>query len=102
MKISEVLNSIPAAPAAGTATPAETAAAPTAETPVDRVTKTDTSGLSSSVAGGMNMAAAERGSRLQALAQQVRSGAYRPSASALADQLLAAAELDARLAKALR
>ena len=97
MKISEVSNSVPAASAGGTATPPPPP--PSAETPVDRVTTTHTKDLGSSVAAAVNLAAAERGSRLQALVQQVRSGAYRPSASALGEQLLAAAELDARLAK---
>ena len=99
MKIGEVLNGVTAVSAG--AAPTEGPAPTPAAAPVDRVTTAESSGLDSSVARGMDMAATERGSRLQALTQQVRSGAYRPSASALADQILAEAERDARLAQAL-
>jgi hypothetical protein len=54
-----------------------------------------------SVAAGMNLAAAERSARLDQLTQQVRSGVYRPTASELADQLVAEARFDARLVKTL-
>jgi len=101
MKIGDVLNPIPAIPAVATTNPADTAP-PSADRPrVDRVTTQDTSDLKSAVDGGISMAAAERGSRLQALAQKVRAGSYRPSVSALADQILAEAELDTHLAKSL-
>ena len=52
-----------------------------------------------SVETGVTMAAGERSERLHVLAQAVRSGTYRPSASQLAAQILAEAELDAKLAK---
>jgi anti-sigma28 factor (negative regulator of flagellin synthesis) len=47
------------------------------------------------------MAAGERASRLEALTQEVRSGNYAPDASRLAEEILARADLDARLAKTL-
>ena len=69
--------------------------------PAERVTTDQAHHLETSVANSVAMAATERGSRLQALTQKVRAGAYQPSASALADEILAAAELDAHLAQAL-
>jgi hypothetical protein len=69
--------------------------------PVDRVTTQQTSDLRSSVAAGVALAATERALHLQSLAQAVRSGVYRPNASHLADQILARADLDARVAAAL-
>jgi hypothetical protein len=67
-------------------------------TPADLITTDETERLRSSINGGVGMATTERALRLQSLAQAVRSGSYRPSASQLAGEILAQAELDARLA----
>lgn len=69
------------------------------QTPVDRVSMDQLGHLKTSVEAGVTMAAGERSERLHALVQAVRSGTYRPSASQLAAQILAEAELDAKLAK---
>src|SRR3954462_936573 len=78
------------------------APAPAAPAPaVDRVTLDQVGQIKTLVATGVTMAATERTERLHHLAQAVRSGTYRPNASQLAEQILAEAELDARIAKAL-
>jgi anti-sigma28 factor (negative regulator of flagellin synthesis) len=55
--------------------------------------------VKTSVEAGVAMAAGERSERLHVLTQAVRSGTYRPNASQLAEQILAEAELDAKLAR---
>lgn len=77
--------------------PAAASSAPTA----DRVTTDEADHLKESVTSSRRMAAGERALRLQSLAQQVRSGAYRPNVSRLAAEILDQAELDARLARTL-
>jgi hypothetical protein len=64
----------------------------------ETVSLEDTTALAASVATGINLAATERAVRLNSLAQEVRSGAYRPNPSQLAERILAEAELEARLA----
>ncbi len=65
----------------------------------DRVTTAEASQLKDSTSNGINMAAAERALRIESLTQQVRSGTYHPSVSRLAEEILAQADLDARLAR---
>jgi hypothetical protein len=72
-----------------------------ATSPSDRVTTEEASRLASSISNSINLAAGERALRLQSLTQEVRSGAYRPNVSQLADEILAQADLDARLARRL-
>jgi anti-sigma28 factor (negative regulator of flagellin synthesis) len=72
---------------------------PTSQAPVDRVSMNQVGQVKTSVETGVAMAAAERSERLHVLVQAVRSGTYRPNASQLAAQILAEAELDAKLAK---
>jgi hypothetical protein len=67
-------------------------------TPADLITTDESDRFRSSINGGVRLATTERALRLQSLAQAVRSGSYRPSASQLAGEILAQAELDARLA----
>jgi hypothetical protein len=67
--------------------------------PAERVTTEQTEEVQGAVVRSVAFAASERALRLQALAQAVRSGSYRPSATALAEQILAAAELEARLSR---
>jgi hypothetical protein len=69
-----------------------------ADVALENVSMEDTTALAASVAGGINLAATERAVRLNSLAQEVRSGAYRPNPSQLAERILAEAELEARLA----
>lgn len=68
----------------------------------EAVTLDETKSLQASVSGGINLAATERAVRLNSLAQEVRSGAYRPNPSQLAERILADAELEARLMSMLR
>jgi hypothetical protein len=67
--------------------------------PTERVTTEQTEEVQGAVVRSVALAASERALRLQTLAQAVRSGNYRPSATALAEQMLAAAELEAKLRK---
>ena len=105
MKISEAQGTVSAhrpvaAPTGGDVSKEADVPPPTA--PAVRVTTEAASGFKASVAGGVSLAAAERSLRLQSLTQAVRSGGYHPSASQLADQILAQAELEAELANAFR
>src|SRR5688572_8805066 len=67
----------------------------------DRVTTDEADHLKESVSNTRRMAAGERALRLQALAQEVRSGTYRPNVSELAAEILAQIELDMQLAERL-
>jgi negative regulator of flagellin synthesis FlgM len=73
-----------------------TAAPGTPKAPEDRVTIEG-----HQVAEVLNQArtrsAATRGARLEQLEAQIRSGSYQPDAGQLAEKLLSAAEIDARL-----
>ncbi len=104
MKINEAQGTVAAhravAPPSGGDVAAD-ADLPPPTAPAVRVTTDDAISFKASVANGMTMAAGERSLRIQTLTQAVRSGGYRPSVSQLADQILAQAELDARLAAAL-
>jgi hypothetical protein len=85
----------------GTTSSDKAGTAPTPALPVDVVTTGDTNNLKASIALGVNIAATERSLRLTSLAQQVRAGTYRPSASRLADEILEQAQMDARIAQSL-
>ena len=98
MKVNEPKNVAPGQPGAA-ASPGVAESAPAL--PSDRVTTDDAARLNSEIAIATKMAASERALRLQSLTQQVRSGNYHPNVSQLADQILAQADLDARLAKSL-
>jgi hypothetical protein len=92
----------PESTAGKTAVPAQEPPEPVAAAPAAaRVTLEQVGQLKTSVATGVTMAASERSERLSHLAQAVRAGTYRPNASQLAEQILAEAELDARIAKVL-
>lgn len=88
----------PGPAATATARP-PTALAVQAPNSADRVTTDEADRLNQAVSDGRRMAAAERALRLQSLAQQVRSGTYRPNVSQLAAEILEQADLDARLAR---
>lgn len=96
MKVNETNTAAPGQPSG--APPVSDVAASVVPAP-DRATTEETSRLKDSVSAGINMAATERELRLQSLTQEVRSGTYRPSVSQLADEILAQADLDARLAR---
>jgi hypothetical protein len=105
MKISDNQNVGPPPAAGGVASGGSNAPArpaPAHQVTPDHVTIDRTAGFDDSVSNGVKIAAGDRAVRLRSLVQAVRSGAYRPSASQLADQILAAAELDAHLAKSVR
>jgi anti-sigma28 factor (negative regulator of flagellin synthesis) len=101
VKINRIDSTAPAASPAATA-PSAAADAPStvvAASPGDRISISQASEIRTSVEEGVTMAAAERSQRLHHLTQAVQSGTYRPNASQLAAQILAEAELDARLAR---
>ena len=83
---------IPGSPGASVPDPAASVTSP------DRVETHETDHVKSSVAKAVSMIASSRSARLQSLAQAVRSGAYQPMPADVADQILAQAELEARLA----
>jgi hypothetical protein len=73
-----------------------------AEAPVEHVSMEGAAALQTSVGTGISLAATERALRLHSLAQEVRSGAYHPNPSQLAERILADAELEARLISMVR
>lgn len=90
------------APAAELTRPTESPASQPEQPRNDRVSLETRSEVSAMVAPAVRLAAGERAARIQALAQAVRSGTFRPNANALAEQILAAAEVEARLAQMVR
>lgn len=86
-------------PAAAETARHATSLAVQAPSSADRVTTDDADRLNQAVGDGRRMAAAERAVRLQSLAQQVRSGTYRPNVSQLAAEILEQVEFEARLAR---
>ena len=94
MKINRIDSAPPTFPS-GTAAEAVMSVEP----PQDRVSLKEVAAVGASVDAGVTMAASERSERLHHLTQAVRAGTYRPNASQLAEQILAEAELDARLAR---
>ncbi|HEY4184098.1 MAG TPA: flagellar biosynthesis anti-sigma factor FlgM [Polyangia bacterium] len=67
----------------------------------DRATLEQSDQLRASMSNNVNVAASERAVRIHSLTQQVRAGTYRPNSSQLAEQILAEAQFDARLAATL-
>jgi anti-sigma28 factor (negative regulator of flagellin synthesis) len=65
--------------------------------PKDRVDVTASRDAQSSVAAARSSASSARISRLKEIEQQVRSGGFRPNPSKVADEILQAAEVDAKL-----
>jgi hypothetical protein len=98
MKINEAQSVAPVAASDGAGS---SFAPPPHPDPADLITTNDVDRLRAAVQSGVPMAAVEHATRLTELVERVRSGAYRPSAAALADQILAEAELDARLAQSI-
>lgn len=101
MKITEAQSTVAHVPAAASSTTngaIDAVESPSPVVPIDRITTDEAVSFRASVSNGVNMAAKERAVRLQSLAEAVRAGAYRPMASDLAEQILAQAELEARLA----
>ncbi len=67
----------------------------------DRVSVDDARHAAEMVSAARMQAGEARVARLKQIETTVRAGHYRPSASRIADQILAAAELDARLRAAI-
>lgn len=98
MKINDVSIGSPAAPrraAPPVSMPAEAPAAPQLAAPSPAPLQVKD--LQVSIAAGESRAAGNRVARLHELAEQVRSGVYRPSSFELASQIVAQAELNTRL-----
>ena len=81
---------------AGREDKAAPAAAGTPKAPEDRVT-IEGRQVVEQLNAARTRGAGNRGARLEALEAQIRSGSYQPDASQLAEKLLSAAEIDARL-----
>jgi anti-sigma28 factor (negative regulator of flagellin synthesis) len=81
---------------------AESADAKAASGVSDRVSVEDARQAQDLVAAVRANAGTDRGLRLAQIEAQVRAGTYRPDTVRLADSLLAAAEIDARLAAMMR
>ena len=93
MKIGESRVPVSVPPSGGAPVPVVAAQA------AERVTTGDAEHLRQTIDGGVSMAAGERSRRLESLTQQVRAGVYRPNISQLAEEILAQADLDTRLAQ---
>ena len=71
-------------------------------TPADKVSSPDAERVARSLAVVRQAAGTNRSVRLQELEAAIRSGAYQPDAGRIAEQILDAATLDARLEAMLR
>ena len=71
--------------------------APVAASPKDTVDVRASREAQASVAAARSAASSSRISRLKEIEQQVRSGGFKPDPSQVADQILQAAEVDAKL-----
>ncbi|MBC8133794.1 MAG: flagellar biosynthesis anti-sigma factor FlgM [Deltaproteobacteria bacterium] len=70
--------------------------------PKDRVSVQETRDVEAAVAAAHRAAGGRRGARAEKLEAEVRAGTYRPDAGRVAEQILADAEIDARIASLLR
>jgi anti-sigma28 factor (negative regulator of flagellin synthesis) len=71
--------------------------APVAAHPHDKVDVRASREAQASVASARSAASSKRISRLKEIEQQVRSGGFKPNPSQVADEILQAAEVDAKL-----
>lgn len=77
-------------------------ATPDAGAPKDRVTVQASKEAEAAVAQAQRATHGSRAARTEKLEAQVRSGGYRPDPSRVAEQILADAEIDARISALLR
>lgn len=73
-----------------------------AQVPKDRVSVQATKEAEAAVAAAHQASGGRRGARAERLEAQVRSGTYRPDPGRVAEQILADAEIDARISSLLR
>lgn len=78
----------------GMATPGETPA-PAVRT--DRVSTDETRNVAAMVEGAKRAASSNRAARLREIESAIKSGSFKPDPSRIAEQILAAAEVDVRL-----
>jgi anti-sigma28 factor (negative regulator of flagellin synthesis) len=78
------------------------AQAPEAGGPKDRVSVEATKEAEASIAVARKAASGKRAARLERLEVEVRSGGYRPDPGRVAEQIVADAEIDARMAALLK
>ncbi len=71
--------------------------APVAAHPKDKVDVRASREAQASVASARSAASSKRMGRLKEIEQQVRSGGFKPNPSQVADEILQAAEVDAKL-----
>lgn len=76
--------------------------APTRLEKVDKVTTQQTQEVDRAIEVARQSATGARAAKLQAIEAQIRSGTFKPSASAIAERLLQAAEVEATIQAALR
>ncbi len=81
---------------------ASDATIPEGEDPKDRVSVQETKEAEAAIATARGAAGGRRAARLDRLEAEVRSGSFRPDAGRVAAQILADAEVDARITALLR
>ncbi len=69
----------------------------TAGEPADKVSVDQTRNLEQAIAAAKSSSGMERSARLQEIANSVKKGQYTPNASQIAERILSAAELEARI-----
>lgn len=69
---------------------------------VDKVTTAQSAEVAKAVALARQTATGARSAKLEAIEAQIRAGTFKPSASAIAERLLQAAEVEATIQAALR
>ncbi len=68
----------------------------------DRVSTTQTEEVNRAIEVARQVAGSSRSAHLQQIENQIRSGAFKPNPSQIAERILESAEIDARLQSALR
>jgi|GEM_PF-927746 len=105
MKVTDVTalaGSLKAKPIEGTTATTTTAPDIDVQIPKDRVSVESTKEAEAAVANAQRAAGGQRNARTERLEADVRAGSYRPDPVRVAQQILADAEIDARLSAMLR
>jgi anti-sigma28 factor (negative regulator of flagellin synthesis) len=105
MKVTDVTalaGALKAKPVDGTTTTTTTAPDIDVHVPKDRVSVKSTKEAEAAVATAQRAAGTQRNARTERLEADVRAGSYRPDPARVAQQILADAEIDARLSEMLR
>jgi negative regulator of flagellin synthesis FlgM len=100
--VTALAGALKAKPIEGTTTTSTTSPDIDAHVPKDRVSVKSTKEAESAVASAQRAAGGQRNARTEHLEADVRAGSYRPDPARVAQQILADAEIDARLSAMLR